>query len=581
MRNNTPSSPERSNAMSAIWRRIWPSRPDPDKSRRIARARLLVAGAMATSCFMGISAKAVWLVSGQDEAKNGQMQTQANAARGAIYDRKGRLLASTLPIMRLHLDPKMVLNPYEVAAKLAPLLPGKSEQDILKALARKSRYVELDRKITPARHAAIMQLGLPGVNISATSLRSYPHGPEAAHLVGQVDRDGQGIAGIEKSMQAKLAAGENVNLSIDLGVQAIVRQSLSHQIERFEAVGGASLVMDMKNGEIISLVSLPDYDPNHFAEARDDARFNRATKGVFEMGSIFKVLNTAIALESDAASLVSSYDVSKPLRISGYSIRDFHPRKRALNLSEVLVYSSNIGSAKIAEAIGPEIQQSYMEKLGLLNRPALELPETAQPLMPRNWGRLSTITISYGYGLSVSPVHAVGAIAAAAGNGEFIAPTLLLREPDEVFERTRIFSAETNRKVRSMMRLVVSHKDGTANYADAPGYLVGAKTGSAEKLKIGARGYNKKANLTSIVAAFPIHDPRYLIFVMVDEPKPQKFSHGYATAGWVAAPVIAEIVKRAAPVLGVLPVDIKAPEIRQNLEPNLNIGGKGAIFASF
>ena len=222
-----------------------------------------------------------------------------------------------------------------------------------------------------------------------------------------------------------------------------------------------------------------------------------------------------------------------------------------------------------------------MEKLGLLNRPALELPETAQPLMPRKWGRFSTITISYGYGLSVSPVHAVGAIAAAAGNGEFIAPTLLLREPDEVFERTRIFSAETNRKVRSMMRLVVSHKDGTANYADAPGYLVGAKTGSAEKLKIGARGYNKKANLTSIVAAFPIHDPRYLIFVMVDEPKPQKFSHGYATAGWVAAPVIAEIVKKAAPVLGVLPVDIKAPEIRQNLEPNLNIGGKGAIFASF
>ena len=581
MRDNlTPKTPK-TGIMPALWRRVWPSRPDPDKSRRVARARLLVAGAVATSCFMGISAKAVWLASGHDAFKSAQSQAQTKASRGAIYDRKGRLLASTLPVMRLHLDPKMVLNPFEVAEKLAPLVPGKSEEDILHALRRKSRYVELDRKITPARHAAIMRLGLPGVNITATSLRSYPHAAEAAHLVGQVDRDGQGIAGIEKSLNEILASGEDVHLSIDLGVQAIVRQSIAHQIERFEAVGGAGLVMDMKNGEIISLVSLPDYDPNQYARASDDARFNRATKGVFEMGSIFKVLNTAIALESDMASLGSSYDVSKPMYVSGFPIRDYRPRNRALNLSEVLVYSSNIGSAKIAEAIGPVLQRSYMEKLGLLNRPSLELPETSQPLIPRKWGRLTTITVSYGYGLSVSPVHAAGAMAAAAGNGEFIAPTLLRRAPDDVFERTRIFSSETTRKVRSMMRLVVSHKDGTANFADAPGYLVGAKTGSAEKLKKGERGYNKKANLTSVVAAFPIHDPRYLVFVMVDEPKPQKFSHGYATAGWVAAPVIAEIVKKAAPVLGVLPVDIKAPEIRQNLEPNLNIGGKGAIFASF
>ncbi len=581
MRNNRPLGIRQSGFVAALWRRVWPSRPDPDKSRRVARARLLIAGFIASSCFMGISAKAVWLVTSSDTLGANKSNAAASAPRGAIYDRKGRLLASTLPMMRLHLDPKMVLDPYEVAEKLAPLLPGKSEADILKALARNSRFVELDRKITPARHAAILALGLPGVNITRTALRSYPHGAEAAHLVGQVDRDGHGIAGMEKSMNDRLAAGRDVHLSIDLGVQAIVRQSLAYQIERFEGVGGAGLVMDMQNGEIISLVSLPDYDPNHFANASEDALFNRATKGVFEMGSIFKVLNTAIALETDTASLGSSYDVSKPLYISGFPISDYHPYDRSLNLSEVLVYSSNIGSAKVAEDIGPVLQRSYMEKLGLLARPSLELPETSQPLYPKKWGRLSTITISYGYGLSVSPVHAAGAIAAAAGNGEFIAPTLLLRDPDAVIERVRIFSPDTTKKVRSMMRLVVSHKDGTANYADAPGYLVGAKTGSAEKLKKGARVYNKKANLTSVIAAFPIHNPRYLVFVMVDEPKPQKFSYGYATAGWVAAPVIAEIVKKAAPVLGVLPVDIKAPEIRQNLEPNLNIGGKGAIFASF
>jgi cell division protein FtsI (penicillin-binding protein 3) len=581
MRSNSAQNSPKNSLLSSIWRLVWPSRPDPDKSRRVARARLLVAGLIASSCFMGISAKAVWLTTGHDSAKSGHSQNNSAKMRGAIYDRKGRLLASTLPIMTLHLDPKLVLNPFEVAEKLAPLVPSMSEQDILTALKRKSRYIELDRKITPTRHAAILSLGLPGVFVSQSALRSYPQGSEAAHVLGQVDIDGNGIAGIEKSMNDQLASGRDVHLSIDVAVQAVVRQSLGNQIKRFEAIGGAGLIMDMKTGELISLVSLPDYDPNQYRLADETARFNQATKGVFEMGSIFKVLNTAIALESGAAALGSSYDVSKPMRISGWPISDYHPLNRSMNLSEVLVYSSNIGSAQIAEAIGADIQQSYMKKLGLLNRPSLALPETAQPLYPRNWGRLSTITISYGYGLSVSPVHIAGAIAAAAGNGEFIAPTLRLRQEGELFERTRIFSPETTKKVRSMMRLVVAHEEGTANYADAPGYLVGAKTGSAEKLKKAARGYNKKANRTSVVAAFPIHDPRYLVFVMVDEPKPQKFSHGFATAGWVAAPVISEIVTNAAPILGVLPMDMKAPEIRQNLSPNLNIDGKGAIFVSY
>ena len=239
----------------------------------MARVRLLIAGVIASSCFMGISAKAVWLVTSSDTLRANKSNTAAVAPQ-AIYDRKGRLLASTLPMMRLHLDPKMVLDPYEVAEKLAPLIPGKSEADILKALARNSRFVELDRKITPARHAAILALGLPGVNITQTALRSYPHGAEAAHLIGQVDRDGHGIAGMEKSMNDQLSAGRDVHLSIDLGVQAIMRQSLAYQIERFE-VGGAGLLMDMQNGEIISLVSLPDYDLNHFADTSEDALFNR------------------------------------------------------------------------------------------------------------------------------------------------------------------------------------------------------------------------------------------------------------------------------------------------------------------
>jgi len=568
-----------SSVLRGLWSRFWPSRPHPEQARNTAQMRLLFAGALACACFAGIGAKAFHLATMSSGGDTEVHVRLAGADRGAIYDRNGRVLAQTIPVMTLHADPKQILDPYEVADKLSALLPDMTRQAILTALSRKTRYVELNRKITPRRHAAILGLGLPGIFITPSNLRTYPNGAEAAHILGQVNRDGLGIAGIEKSTQDMLAAGRDVTLSVDLGVQAVVRRVLADQIEKFEAIGGTGLVTNIKTGEVIAIVSLPDYDPNRYAAADKQALFNQATKGVFEMGSIFKVLNTAIALETNAARLSSSYDVTRPIRIGGFPIRDYHPYDRFLNLSEVLVYSSNIGSARIAEEIGPEIQRGYMDKLGLLTRPSLELTETARPLYPSSWGRLSSYTISFGHGISVSPVHVMGAIGAAAGNGEFVAPTLLKRSPGEVIERVRIFSPKTTRKVRSMMRLVVSHKDGTANYAEAPGYLVGAKTGTAEKVK--GKRYDKSANLVSVVAAFPIHDPEYLVFVMVDEPQPQKHSYGYATAGWVAAPVIADIVNRIAPILNVHPVDINQPEIRQNLEPDLRIGGKGAIRASY
>ena len=565
--------------ISSLWSFIWPTRPHPEQSRATAQIRLLFSGALACSCFVIIGAKAFHLATTTSNDDTKIYVKLASENRGAIYDRNGRVLAQTIPVMTLHADPRQILNPYEVADKLSALLPEKTSSEILMALSRKTRYVELGRKITPRRHAAILGLGLPGIFITPSNLRSYPNGREAAHILGQVNRDGLGIAGIEKSMENRLAAGQNVSLSVDLGVQAVVRRALAKQIKNFEAIGGTGLVSNIKTGEIIAIASLPDYDPNHYAAASPEALFNQATKGVFEMGSIFKVLNTAIALETGSAGLASTYDVTHPLRVGGFPIRDYHPYDRILNLSEVLVYSSNIGSARIAEDIGPDTQRGYMDKLGLLDRPALELTETAQPLYPARWGRLSSYTISFGHGISVSPVHVAGAVSAAAGTGEFIAPTLLKRGPKEVVERVQIFSDKTTRKVRSMMRLVVSHEDGTANFAEAPGYLVGAKTGTAEKIK--NKRYDKSANLVSVVAAFPINDPEYLVFVMIDEPKPQKHSYGYTTAGWVAAPVIAEIINRVAPILNVHPVDINQPEIRQNLEPELRIGEKGAIRASY
>jgi len=564
---------------SSLLSLIWPAQPLPEQSRATAQKRLIFAAALAFSCFAVIGAKAFYLATTSKKTDTEVYVRLTGADRGTIHDRNGRVLAQTIPVMTLHADPNQILDPYEVANKLSALLPDKTSGEILTALSRKTRYVELDRKITPRRHAAILSLGLPGIFITPSNLRTYPNGREAAHILGQVNRDGRGIAGVEKSMEDKLAAGHKISLSIDLGVQAVVRRALAKQIKTFEAHGGTGLVTKIKTGEIIAITSLPDYDPNRYATAKTEALFNQATKGVFEMGSIFKVLNTAIALEVGSAGLNSTYDVTRPLRVGSFPIRDYHPHDRFLNLSEVFVFSSNIGSARIAEDIGPNIQRSYMDKLGLLERPTLELTETAQPLYPARWGRLSSYTISFGHGISVSPIHVAGAVSAAAGTGEFIAPTLLKRRPDELFERVRIFSDETTRKVRSMMRLTVSHEDGTANFAEAPGYLVGAKTGTAEKIK--NKRYDKTANLVSVVAAFPINDPEYLVFVLVDEPKPQEHSYGYATAGWVAAPVIAEIVNRIAPILNVHPIDINQPEIRQTLEPDLRIGEKGAIRASY
>ena len=288
------------------------------------------------------------------------------------------------------------------------------------------------------------------------------------------------------------------------------------------------------------------------------------------MGSIFKVLNTAIALESGAADMGHSYQVSKPIFIGGHRIADFHKSNRDLSLSEVLVYSSNIGSARIAELIGKTTQREYMKRLGLLDRLSLELPEVSRPLVPSRWERSEMMTISFGHGLSVTPVHASAAIAAASGDGIYRPPTLLKRDLLHTRLETRIFSEEHVKAVRSMMRLVVSHEAGTGNFAEAPGYLVGGKTGTAEKVVNG--GYDKSKNMVSFVGTFPAHDPAYLIFVMVDEPKPQKFSGYYATAGWVAAPAVREIVEKIAPKLGVLPVDETAPEIRQNLVTDIRIG---------
>ena len=562
-----------------IKRLILPPRPDPAQSRRIAEGRLIVSGAVALLLVGVIGARIVSLADANASLRVAEHSKTQKVARGRILDRAGRLVAGNLPIALLHADPSEIMNVADAAKKLAPLLPHHTVESLTRLLDKDTRYVELDRQLTPRRHAQILQLGIPGVYFADSDVRIYPRHRTAAHIIGHVDTDKTGIAGIEKSMNARLAAGKDVTLSIDLGAQAVLEREIKQQIDKFEAIGGAGVLLDIKSGEILSLASFPDFNPNEFGLVSDDARFNRATKGLYEMGSTFKVLNTAIALETGAASVAQQFEVAKPLRIARFKITDYHPYQRPLNVPEILVYSSNIGSALMAQEIGAKLQRTYIDKLGLLDRLDIELPEITTPLTPREWHRTTTATVSYGHGISVSLVHLASAVAAASGTGYLIQPTILRRPTGDTPLRLRVFSETTAKAVRSMMRLVVSHKDGTGNLADAKGYMVGGKTGTAEKIKVG--GYNKKANIATFVATFPVHDPRYVLAILVDEPKGQKHSYGYATAGWVAAPAIRRIVEQVAPMFGVLPVDEQSPSIRQKLMLDFKIGNKEATLASY
>jgi cell division protein FtsI (penicillin-binding protein 3) len=559
---------------------VLPTRPDPARSRRIAEVRLVMSAAVVFVVFAAIAARVMLLATDEANARTAGIAPPPKAERGQILDRKGRLLATNLPITVLHADPAEIMNPVAAARALAPLLPRHDEAALVRLLTKDTRYVELDRKLTPARHAEILNLGIPGIHFRKSTLRAYPSGRLAAHILGQVDTDNNGLAGVEKSLDAHLASGKNVTLSIDAGIQAIVAREINKQIQIFEAIGGAGVMLDIESGEVLALVSLPDFNPNHFGGTDADTRFNRATLGLYEMGSTFKVLNTAMALQAGTTTINRRYEVAKPLRIGGHRISDFHVYDWPLTVPEILVLSSNIGSARMAAEIGAETQQAYLRRLGMFERLSLEIPEVATPLIPRSWRQSEIATISYGHGISVTPLHLAAAVATASGSGLWTAPTLLRRQPDDQPVREQVFSEETTRAVRSMMRLVVKHPDGTGNYAEARGYMVGGKTGTTEKIRPEG-GYYKDRNIASFAATFPVHDPRYVLVVMVDEPKGQKHSYGYATGGWVAAPAARHIIENAAPLLGIHPVDEKAPEIRQKLRLDFKIGKEEKTLAAF
>lgn len=514
-----------------------------------ARDRLLVLGLVFMAAFLGVAARLVEVTSSPVPVATRSAPPAAwNTARADIVDRNGVLLATSLPTASLFADPREVLDPAETAERLATALPGLDSDALRERIERGGRFAWVRRHLTPAEQYAVNRLGLPGVFFRAEEERVYPQGRLAAHVLGYTDPDMVGLAGVEKRFDAALGGGETLRLTLDARVQGILRNELATAVGYFRAAGAAGLVLDVNTGEVLALASLPDFDPNMPSRPLDDTLFNRATKGVYEMGSTFKVLTAAMALDAGTTTLDSGYDASRPLRVARFTIRDFHAKNRWLSVPEILIYSSNIGAAQMARDVGGPLQRARLAELGMLTPSPLELPEVGRPLFPDPWREINTLTIGFGHGIAVSPLQ-LGTAVAAVTNGGFYRPPTLVRTAGVRRAGYQVFTEETSRQMRAMMRLVVLR--GSGRQADVPGLRMGGKTGTAEKI-VGGR-YRRKALLSSFVGVFPMDQPRYLVLVSLDEPKGRAETHNYATGGWVAAPSVGRIAERIAPILGIQP----------------------------
>ncbi len=538
-----------------------PARSDPAASRAerayLARGRYrfrLACLAFALA-FALIGARLVTLgFAATGPNAGGLFDISSTVHRPDIFDRSGRLLATDIKGATLYADPARVIDVDELAEQVASVLPDIDQDDLRARLKQGRRFVRIKRELTPKQQAEIHELGLPGLGFIDEHRRVYPVGATASHVVGLVDVDNKGLAGIEKFIddnpQLAMTGAEGVTLSLDLGAQHVLREELGRAIATYRAKAAAGLVLDVHSGEVVALASLPDYDPHRREQALDKERLNRIGFGVYEMGSVFKVFTVAGVLDGGDATLRSSYDASGPIHYASFTIDDFHGKRRSLTVPEVFIYSSNIGAAKMALDMGVDRHRRFLKKLGLMSRVTTELGESATPIVPPHWQKLTSMTIAFGHGLSVTPLQLAAATLPLVNGGIAVTPTFLPRaRGDGMSGGTRVLKHGTSAAMLKLMRLNVLK--GTAKHADAEGYRVGGKTGTAEKV-VGGR-YSTSALLTSFLAAFPTDAPEYLVLVMLDEPQRVQESSNQATAGVNAAPTARRIIERIAPILGVAP----------------------------
>jgi cell division protein FtsI (penicillin-binding protein 3) len=473
------------------------------------------------------------------------------ALRLDITDRNGVVLATSLKVYSLAVNPRMITDARSLARKITAILPVLNEAKVYRDLTRTNKFVWIKRKITPRQVSLLNALGEPGLQFITEYERVYPNAMMAAHALGYTNVDGAGIAGVENFFDDSLAKRSDgklseLKLTIDSRVQHALEDEIRGGMEKFSAIGGFGVVMDVNNGAVLAMASLPGFDPNVPTQGDPQARFSHVTKGVYELGSTFKAFAVAQALDLGTTTLGERYDCTAPLRIAGFRIDDFHAKRNWKTTTDVFIHSSNIGTARMIDEVGAVNQQAFLTKLGLLQAPSIEVPEVGKPILPKPWGRLATMTVAYGHGMATTPLQLASGMSALVNGGYRVNPHIMSRDFDAE-PRVRVIKPETSDQMRALFRLAVVH--GTGGFADVDGYRIGGKTGTAEKPQAG--GYSRNARISTFAAAFPMDAPRYVVIMSLDEPKGIASTGGYATAGMTTAPLVHNFVLRAAPVLGV------------------------------
>ena len=467
--------------------------------------------------------------------------------RSDIIDRNGIIVATDLKTKSLYISNNLVRDPKLVASKLSEALPGLDYKDILQKISKKENrgWILIKRNITPHQQDIVHNLKIAGLLFEDDLVRVYPQKSILSHLVGYTDLDRNGLAGVEMSYNDILKKGkENLQLAMDVRVQDVLEDELNQGIIKYGAIGAAGIIMDVTNGEIMAISSLPNFDPNKQIDANSNERFNRATYGVYELGSILKIFTNTIAFEYNLVKIDDVINVKDPIKHGRFTINDDHHEKDEMTVAEIFARSSNIGTVQIAKKIGEETQRDFLKKINLLDRLDADFPALGRPIYPKKWREINLFTISYGHGIAVTPLHVATATAAIVNGGTFYQPSFikLTEKPDG----KKIIKESTSKLMRSMLRKVAV--EGTGKYANIEGYEVGGKTGTAERAEFGS--YNKTSTMASFVAVFPITEPKYLLLIAIDRPH-----HIFNTGGMVAAPIAGKVIKNVAPILDISPKD--------------------------
>lgn len=527
------------------------------------KIRLLTVSGCFALFFCGLSYRLI-MIATSDYVKQTEYSIK-NTFRKEIIDRNGTLLAVNLPSASLYVNPQKVISPTQCLDKLAQILPKLDQTKLLADLKTDKTFVWVQRDLLPKEQEAIVNLGMPGFVLEQEQKRVYTFSNLLSHVIGYVNRDLVGIAGLERAYDQFLTNSDPdrskedqlkkpLELTIDVRLQNILNEEIERTAKEFSAKGAVGIIANPNNGEILAFVSKPDFDPHYPNVAKPDELFNMASLGIYEMGSVFKVLTMAVAFDINCITMNDAYDTSY-LQVGGFNIKDTHYMPGWHSVSEIFLHSSNIGVTQIIFEVGKKQFKEYLKKLGLLDQLKIEIPERGTPLFPsdKRWSDLTTATMSYGYGLSVSPLHFIQAVIPVI-NGGILYELSLVKKPRDRIMGTRVFSERTSKQMKQLFRAVV--KEGTGVRAEVKGYLVGGKTGTAEKLSSGPgkKRYLKNSRASSFLGILPSYNPQYVIYIMFDEPKGTKETFGFATARWTAAPTVGRVLERLVSLYGIEPV---------------------------